>query len=118
MSAPATGAHADGLPIGRAMLLAAGVAVVLALAVSASVYLSMLDHGHSFARMFGWQMGNWGYWALLAPLALKAGERLGGGQRPSLLDLALWLLAGLALIAMHVSRGRGVHACTCARSTL
>jgi two-component system LytT family sensor kinase len=103
MGATANGTHADTLPIGRAMLLAGGVAVVLALTVSATVYLSMLDHGHSFARMLGWQLGNWGYLAFLAPLVLKMGERLGGGQRPAPLDLALWLLAGLALIAMHVA---------------
>src|SRR5688500_7988069 len=100
MGTPATGAHADSLPVGRALLLATGIAVVLALAVSAAVYLSMLHHGHSFARMFGWQLGNWGFWALLAPLVLKTGERL-GSSRPAPLDLALWLLAGLALIAMH-----------------
>ena len=100
MGTTAASAHADTLPIGRAMLLAAGVATVLALAVSAAVYLSMLHHGHSFARMFGWQLGNWGFWALLAPLVLKTGERL-GGQRTARLDVALWLLAGLALIAMH-----------------
>ena len=100
MGSPATGEHADSLPIGRAMLLATGIAVVLALAVSAAVYLSMLHHGHSFVRMFGWQLGNWGYWALLAPLVLKTGERL-GGPRPAPLDLALWFLAGLAIIAMH-----------------
>jgi two-component system, LytTR family, sensor kinase len=102
MSAPTPDPHATGLPVGRAMLLAGGVAVVLALAVSASVYLSMLNHGHSFARMFGWQIGNWGYWALLAPLVLKAGERLGGGQ-VARLDLALWTLAGLALMALHAT---------------
>ncbi len=100
MGTTAASTHADTLPIGRAMLLAAGVATVLALAVSAAVYLSMLHHGHSFARMFGWQPGNWGFWALLAPLVLKTGERL-GGQRATRLDVVLWLLAGLALIAMH-----------------
>ena len=99
---PATFDHprADRLPVGRAMLLAGGVAVALALAVSASVYLSMLNHGHSFPRMFGWQLGNWGFWALLAPLVLKAGARVGQGQLTRL-DLALWGLAALALMALH-----------------
>jgi signal transduction histidine kinase len=95
-------AHADSLPLGRATLLAVSVAVLLALAVSASVYLSMLHHGHSFARMFGWQLGNWGYWALLAPLVLRAGERLGSGPLPRF-DLALWALAGLGLLALHAT---------------
>jgi two-component system, LytTR family, sensor kinase len=97
-----TATRPDTIPIGRAMLLAAGVSVVFALAVSAAVYLSMLDHGHSFPRMFGWQLSNWAYWALLAPLVLKTGERL-GGPRPAPLDLALWLLAGAALIALHAT---------------
>ena len=100
MTAPLQDPRADGLPVGRAMLLAGGVVVTLALAVSASVYLSMLNHGHSFARMFGWQLGNWGYWALVAPLVLKAGARLGLG-RLTPLDFVLWGLAGLALMAMH-----------------
>jgi sensor histidine kinase YesM len=82
------------------MLLAGGVALALALAVSASVYLSMLNHGHSFPRMFGWQLGNWGYWALLAPLVLKAGARAGQKQLTRV-DIALWSLAGLALMALH-----------------
>ena len=90
------------MPLGRATLLAGSVAVLLALAVSVSVYLSMLHHGHSFARMFGWQLGNWGYWALLAPLVLKAGERLGSGPLPRF-DLALWALAGLGLLALHAT---------------
>ena len=98
----ASDAHADGLPLGRATLLAVSVAVLLALAVSVSVYLSMLHHGHSFARMFGWQLGNWGYWALLAPLVLRAGERLGSGPLPRF-DLALWALAGLGLLALHAT---------------
>ena len=90
------------MPLGRATLLAVSVAVLLALAVSVSVYLSMLHHGHSFARMFGWQLGNWGYWALLAPLVLRAGERLGSGPLPRF-DLALWALAGLGLLALHAT---------------
>ena len=98
----ASDAHADGLPLGRATLLAVSIAVLLALAVSVSVYLSMLHHGHSFARMFGWQLGNWGYWALLAPLVLRAGERLGSGPLPRF-DLALWVLAGLGLLALHAT---------------
>ena len=89
-----------GFPVGRAMLLAGGVAVTLALAVSASVYLSMLNHGHSFPRMFGWQLGNWGFWALLAPLVLTAGARVGQAQLTRL-DLAVWGLAALALMALH-----------------
>ena len=98
----ASDAHADTLPLGRATLLTVSVAVLLALAVSVSVYLSMLHHGHSFARMFGWQLGNWGYWALLAPLVLRAGERLGSGPLPRF-DLALWALAGLGLLALHAT---------------
>jgi sensor histidine kinase YesM len=82
------------------MLLAGGAAVALALAVSASVYLSMLNHGHSFPRMFGWQLGNWGFWALVAPLVLSAGARLGHG-RLTPLHFGLGGLACLALIALH-----------------
>ena len=80
------------LPIGRSMLLGSGVAIVLALAVAGSVYLSMINHGHSFTRLFGWQLGNWGFWALVSPLVLRLGSR-----RFS----AMVLLLGLVLIATH-----------------
>jgi two-component system LytT family sensor kinase len=91
---------ADVFPPRRTVLLVFGVAVLLALPVSASAYLSMLGHGHSFARMFVWQLGNWGYFALLAPAVLRAGARM-GRNRFSRRRVALWALVGLAIIALN-----------------
>jgi sensor histidine kinase YesM len=72
----------DPFPIRRSMLLACGIALVLALAISGQVYLSMIDHGHSLVRLFGWQFGSWGFWGLAAPLVLRVGgQRLPGTPR-------------------------------------
>jgi two-component system, LytTR family, sensor kinase len=90
----------EAFPIRRTLPMALGVAVLLALAVSASVYLSMRGHGHSFARMFFGQLGNWGYFALVAPAVLRAGARM-GLDRFTRTRLARCGLLGLAIIAAN-----------------
>ncbi len=57
-------------------LIGAGGASLIALTISAQIYLSMLDHGHSFARMFAWQLCSWSVWALATPTVLRLGARL------------------------------------------
>jgi signal transduction histidine kinase len=84
------------------MLIACGVAVVLALAVSGQVYLSMMDHGHSPARLFGWQLGSWGFWGLAAPLASRLGWQLAGSPRIRR-QLVEAVALGLALTIAHVA---------------
>ncbi|HZM63369.1 MAG TPA: histidine kinase [Vicinamibacterales bacterium] len=88
-------------PIGRSMLLGAGVAIALALAVAGSVYLSMINHGHSFARLFAWQLGSWGFWALVAPLVLRLGSGHLITSRSFASRLVILVVVGLVLIAMH-----------------
>jgi two-component system LytT family sensor kinase len=101
MESRATSLEANAFPIGKSMLVSFGVAIILALAVAASVYLSMIDHGHSFARMFGWQLGSWGFWALVAPLVLHlGGRRLFGGASVAY-SLTIAVVLGLLLIAVH-----------------
>lgn len=58
------------------LLLGAIGAGLLALTVSAQIYLSMLDHGHSFVRIVVWQLGSWSVWALATPTVLRLGARL------------------------------------------
>ena len=72
------------------MLLGAPVAVLIAATTAAQTYLSMLDHGHTFARLFAWQLIAWIYWALAAPIVLRASGH--------------WLrlaLLGVVLVAVH-----------------
>ena len=80
-------------PISRVTLIAAVVATCLALVSASQTYLSMLDHGHSFARMFVWQLGCWGFWVVVAPLIVRTGEHRG------------WLrtvILGVALSVAHI----------------
>jgi two-component system LytT family sensor kinase len=102
MDAATTSHETDGFPVVRAMLLACGVALVLALVVSAQIYLSMLGHGHSFARLFGWQLGNWGFWGLVTPLVLHLGGRL-NRSLPIDRGLAGTVVVGLTLVAAHAA---------------
>src|SRR5216110_2325267 len=51
--------------------IAAGAAALLALITASQTYLSMLSHGHSFLRIFTWQLGCWGFWALVAPWIVR-----------------------------------------------
>jgi two-component system, LytTR family, sensor kinase len=101
MESRAPSPETDAFPIGRSLLISSGMAAVLALAIAGSTYLSMINHGHSFVRMFGWQLGIWGFWALMSPVVLRLGGRHLSG-RSSLVDR--WTLAaavGLTLIAVH-----------------
>jgi two-component system LytT family sensor kinase len=94
-------AAADAFPLRRSMLLGLAVAAILALAVAASVYLSMIDHGHSFARLFVWQLGSWVFWALVAPLTLRLGAGSVSRRAPVLGGPTALVLGGLVLIALH-----------------
>ena len=58
------------------LLLALTGAAIAALTISAQIYLSMRDHGHSASRIFFWQLAGWGFWAVLAPTVLREGGRL------------------------------------------
>jgi two-component sensor histidine kinase len=55
----------------RLLAIAFGGALFVALSVTAQTYLSMLGHGHSFWRMFWWQLSVSGLWALFAPTLLR-----------------------------------------------
>ena len=81
------------------MLLSCGVALIIALAVSATVYLSMLNHGHSFVRLFAWQFGSWGFWGILSPLVFRHAADLVGGRwnrRHAIAAFGLWLALTIA----------------------
>ena len=57
-------------------LIGAGGASLIALTVSAQIYLSMLHHGHSFARIVAWQLSSWTVWAAVTPAVMRLGARL------------------------------------------
>jgi two-component system, LytTR family, sensor kinase len=66
---------------GWTLLVGLCCAFAIALTTTTQVYLSMWDHGHSFARILGWHFSTWLPWALLAPWIMGIGARLGDGSR-------------------------------------
>jgi signal transduction histidine kinase len=63
----------------RVTLVGCGIGAVVGLAGAAQVYLSMLDHGHTFLRILGWHVSSWSFWGLAAPIVLRAGSGLSDG---------------------------------------
>jgi two-component system, LytTR family, sensor kinase len=83
-------------------LIGAGGASLIALTVSAQVYLSMLHHGHSFARIVAWQLGSWTVWAAVTPAVMRLGARLSDRAAPSQYRSLGVVTMGLSIIAVHV----------------
>src|SRR5688572_6210461 len=50
------------LPTARVIRVGCVLAIFLALTVSGQLYLSMISHGHSFARLFSAELARWLYW--------------------------------------------------------
>jgi hypothetical protein len=57
---------------GLVMAIGPGIAVILAVSVSAQTYLSMLGHGHSFHRILLWHVGASSFWGFAAPFVIRA----------------------------------------------
>ena len=83
-------------------LPAFAAAGVLALLVASQTYLSMIDHGHSYWRIFGWQLGCWSFWAAIAPPIQRRGAALAANgvsvRSVGLLSVAFALLASLQIL--------------------
>jgi len=88
-------------PILRVTVIAGAAAAFLALIFASTMYLSMMNHGHSLLRLFAWQLGAWSLWAFAAPWIVLNSARL-GGVRLTLLGVALIVLqwVGVALITV------------------
>ena len=81
-------------------LIGAGGASLIALTISAQIYLSMLDHGHSFVRMVAWQLCSWSVWAAATPTVLRLGARLSEQSARSLAGSLVG--TGLTILGVHV----------------
>jgi hypothetical protein len=66
------------------------VATFVAAVIASQIYLSMLDHGHAFWRIFACQFISWSFWAVAAPMILAPGRSTIGA-----------IVLGTALIATH-----------------
>lgn len=91
------------LTTGRVLLIGAGVAIFVALSVTAQTYLSMLGHGHSFWRMLGLQLSSAGMWVLLAPVLVRLGAGLLTAPAGSPRTWAVVVAYGAVAIAAHIA---------------
>jgi signal transduction histidine kinase len=83
-------------------MLGAGATSLIALTVSAQIYLSMLHHGHSFVRLAAWQLCSWSVWAAATPAVLRLGARL-TERLASFASRALRIVAtGLVISCAHI----------------
>jgi two-component system LytT family sensor kinase len=94
---------AASLSFWRIAAIGASASTCLALLTASQTYLTMLSHGHSFARLLLWQLGCWGFWALAAPWIVRLsahartlrlvaiGIGLAGAHSLVVALLALWI---------------------------
>jgi signal transduction histidine kinase len=91
------------VPVGWILALCAGSAVLLALSVSTQTYLTMLTHGHSFARLFLWQLAVWSFWVAAAPAIVRLGVSWVERRPPSTVRRSMRVAGlGFATVALHV----------------
>jgi sensor histidine kinase YesM len=95
-------ADATSVSLKWSLFFGACAAVGIGLTVAGQIYLSMMDHGHSFARIAVWQICSWSVWAAATPIVMRLGARL--TNRPgSVAGAALRIaITGLAIFAAHV----------------
>jgi signal transduction histidine kinase len=93
------------LSLGWALLLGAGAVSLIALTVSAQIYLSMLTHGHSFYRIAAWQLTSWSVWAAATPLVLRLGARLSDRSSPLRNHVLPVIATGFGIVTVHALVG-------------
>lgn len=76
------GAEPRGWHRGVSYGVAGAAALVVALLVSSQIQWSMKGHGHDWWRLFLWQLGGWGFWALVLPRSLDVGASLARPRVP------------------------------------
>ena len=90
------------LSFGWALALGAAGSSLVALTVAAQIYLSMLHHGHSFARIAVWQLCSWSIWAAATPAVLRLGGRLTSRSVPSAAATLRVIATGLVILVTHM----------------
>ena len=95
-------ARAISAPTDWVWLFAAAGAGIGALSVTSLTYLSMPDHGHSFARLFVWQFLCWSFWIAAAPLVVRLGGRLAATERSLGSRWTALVIVALSLLVVHI----------------
>ncbi len=87
---------------GSALAMALPATALVAVAISAQTYLSMLGHGHSLSGILGWQLSCWLLWALAAPPVLHAAEQSSDAGHGHPTAWRPVVLLGLTLVPVHI----------------
>lgn len=90
----------------KPLRVALGFWTAFALLTTVNIYLSMITHGHSFARLFAYELAVWWAWALAVPLIAALARRFPLEPltaRNSLLHLLFATFFGIAHIALWIA---------------
>jgi len=92
------------MPISLWWALAIGTCAtsLVSLTIAAQIYLSMLNHGHSFVRIASWQLCSWGIWAVATPVVLRLGARLTDRSVPLVGSVARVIATGVVILGVHI----------------
>ncbi len=96
----------------KPLRVALGLWTVFALLATVNLYLSMITHGHSFVRLFAYQLSVWWAWALAAPLIGALGRRFPLEPltaRAVLLHVLFAALFGVAHVALWIGLTIGIR---------
>ncbi len=96
-------AGAASVPLWWSLGLGTCGVTLIALTVSAQIYLSMLHHGHSFLRIAAWQLCSWSVWAAATPVALRLGARLTERSASFSRRAVHIALTGLVILCAHIA---------------
>ena len=92
------------MPVSLSWALAVGACgtSLVALTIAAQIYLSMLNHGHSFVRIALWQLCSWGIWAIATPVVLGLGARLTDRSLSRVRTVMRVIATGLVILFAHI----------------
>lgn len=102
MGSTEEGRPPEPIPTLWVLLFAVPAAAIVAAAISAQTYLSMLGHGHSFTGILTWQLSCWILWAFAAPIVLRMGSQLTAGPHRAAGAWSRVLALGAVFVAVHV----------------
>jgi hypothetical protein len=83
-------------------VLALGAAAIVATAISAQTYLSMLGHGHSPWGILVWQLSCWSLWAIAAPVVVPQVIAVARRRRQPWRSALRLSALGVVCVALHL----------------
>jgi two-component system LytT family sensor kinase len=74
----------------------------IALLYTGQTYLKMSTHGHSFVRIFFWQLVVWGFWGVLTPIIVRLTRNFPPAGEGRIRALAVHAAASVVLGVLHL----------------